>query len=91
MAILPTFLRLLLAAIAANATPLQRRGTLPNSQVVGLAEAVPAGTVGNVYQAYQPFLDVYNGCVPFPAVDANGNTKYAHSFPLSQQITDTPQ
>lgn len=71
---------LLLLAVVANANPLQRRGTVPNDQIVGLTEAVPAGTVGDVYEAYQPFLDVVNGCVPFPAVDINGNTKYVSNF-----------
>lgn len=78
MALLLTFVQLLVAAVAVNASPLSwllRRGTLPNSQVVGLTEAVPAGITGDVYEAYQPFLEVVNGCVPFPAVDINGNTK----------------
>lgn len=73
-------LQLLLTDFSVDATPLQRRGTLPADQIVGFAEAVPTGIVGSVYEAYQPFLDVYNGCVPFPAVDANGNTKFACSY-----------
>lgn len=28
---------------------------------------------------YKPLLKVFNGCVPFPAVDADGNTRYARS------------
>lgn len=75
---------LLVSAAAVNAKALQRRGTVPNDQIVGLTSAVPAGTLGSVYQAYQPYLDVYNGCVPFPAVDSNGNTKYVlPSHPIS--------
>ncbi|CAG8961310.1 hypothetical protein HYFRA_00013771 [Hymenoscyphus fraxineus] len=68
---------LLVAASVVNANPLSflfRRGTVPNNQIVGLPESVPSGTLGQVYEAYQPFLDVINGCVPFPAVDASGNT-----------------
>lgn len=48
---------------------------------MGFAEAVPSGTVGAVYEAYQPFLKVVNGCVPFPAVDSAGNTGYVSFFP----------
>ena len=43
---------------------------------VGFAETVPDGTTGDAYLAYQPYLYVVNGCVPFPGVDAAGNTKY---------------
>jgi hypothetical protein len=42
---------------------------------VGFSQTVPSGTTGEVYLAYQPDLYVVNGCVPFPAVDASGNTK----------------
>jgi hypothetical protein len=76
MAVIIILLQLLLAVIATDATPLQRRGTLPNDQIIGLAEATPDGIVGSVYETYQPFLDVHNGCVPYPAVDANGKNKY---------------
>lgn len=78
MAILASFLPLLLAATAINASPLSfiwRRAVLPNAQMVGIPETVPDGISGQLYEAYQPFLDVYNGCVPSPAVDAAGNTK----------------
>ena len=79
MNILSNLLRLCLAASAVDAFPripfLQRRAVLPNAQVIGLPEAVPAGVLGEVYEAYQPYLAVYNGCVPSPAVDVNGNTK----------------
>jgi hypothetical protein len=56
-------------------------GTLPNSVIVGISEAVPNSITGTVYEAYQPYLDVINGCVPSPAVDVNGNTKLAFTFP----------
>ncbi|KAE9370768.1 putative NPP1 domain protein [Stipitochalara longipes BDJ] len=68
----------LLQILALSATvtgrPLQRRGILPPNQIVGLGPAVPIDMTGALYQAYQPYLDVINGCVPFPAVDINGNT-----------------
>lgn len=79
MAVLSTLLVGLVATVAVNATPflptLQSRGTIGSDDIVGFPQTVPSGTVGDVYLAYQPFLDVVNGCVPFPAVDAAGDTK----------------
>ena len=90
MAILASFLQLLLITSVAQASPLSflwRRAVLPNEQIVGLSETVPDGIAGQLYEAYQPFLDVYNGCVPSPAVDAAGNTKYLHfQFYCTQSI-----
>ncbi|KAJ6465764.1 putative necrosis and ethylene inducing peptide 2 precursor [Mycena sanguinolenta] len=57
-----------------TAAPLWERASIPSDEVVGFPQTVPSGTVGDVYLAYQPHLDVVNGCVPFPAVDAEGNT-----------------
>lgn len=51
------------------------RASIDHDKVVGFPETVPNGTTGDVYLAYQPLLYVVNGCVPFPAVDAEGNTK----------------
>lgn len=56
-------------------SPLERRGTIASDEIVGFAQAVPSGITGEVYLAYQPYLKVVNGCVPFPAVDAEGDTK----------------
>lgn len=79
------------SALAVNALPstptLQQRGTetsprlaarsvIAHDAVVGFAETVPDDMLGVAYEAYQPFLKVVNGCVPFPAVDAEGNTRY---------------
>jgi hypothetical protein len=54
---------------------ISRRGTVDSDEIVGFAQTVPSGTTGEVYLAYQPHLYVVNGCVPFPAVDAAGDTK----------------
>ncbi|KAB8070600.1 necrosis inducing protein [Aspergillus leporis] len=51
-----------------------RRAAIDHDKVVGFPETVPEGATGDVYKAYQPYLKVVNGCVPFPAVDAKGNT-----------------
>ncbi|KAN0104879.1 npp1 domain containing protein [Hyaloscypha variabilis] len=77
MAVLSRFLQLslgLLATVSVDATPIERRGTIASDEIVGFAQTVPSGTVGDVYLAYKPYLYVYNGCVPFPAVDAAGDT-----------------
>ncbi|KAE8132859.1 necrosis inducing protein [Aspergillus pseudotamarii] len=50
------------------------RASIDHDAVVGFDQTVPSGTTGEVYLAYQPHLYVVNGCVPFPAVDAEGNT-----------------
>ncbi|EDP50906.1 hypothetical protein KXW98_001041 [Aspergillus fumigatus] len=50
------------------------RASIDSDAVVGFPQTVPSGTTGEVYLAYQPYLKVVNGCVPFPAVDAEGNT-----------------
>ncbi|KAJ5773743.1 hypothetical protein N7457_008639, partial [Penicillium paradoxum] len=65
-----------LTVLPVIATPhgLARRAAIDHDKVVGFPETVPSGTVGDVYLAYQPRLHVVNGCVPFPAVDADGNT-----------------
>lgn len=47
---------------------------IDHDAVVGFAEAVPDSSEGDLMLAYKPYLKVFNGCVPFPAVDADGNT-----------------
>ncbi|KUJ10451.1 putative NPP1 domain protein [Mollisia scopiformis] len=51
-----------------------RRSVIDSDAVVGFAETVPDDTLGTAYEAYQPYLYIVNGCVPFPAVNAEGNT-----------------
>ncbi|KAK1593574.1 necrosis inducing protein [Colletotrichum navitas] len=62
------------AAGTVMASPIERRAVIGHDQVVGFPETVPAGLVGDLYLKYKPYLKVFNGCVPFPAVDAAGNT-----------------
>lgn len=70
----------LLCANAVNAGPLGSRAAIAHTAVVGFPESVPTGIVGQVYEAYKPYLDVVSGCVPYPAVDAEGNTRYEICF-----------
>ncbi|KAF7912274.1 uncharacterized protein EAF01_001295 [Botrytis porri] len=66
----------LASTVVAIPTPsqLESRAVINSDAVVGFPETVPSGTVGTVYETYQPYLKIVNGCVPFPAVDASGNT-----------------
>jgi hypothetical protein len=66
---------LLVAESAAYALPVGPRAVIAHDAVVGFTEAVPSGLTGQLYLKYKPFLKVSNGCVPFPAVDASGNTR----------------
>ncbi|KAH7417987.1 necrosis and ethylene-inducing protein 2 precursor [Cadophora sp. MPI-SDFR-AT-0126] len=78
MAVLSSLLKVLAVASSVIATPieqqLEKRAVIAHDAVVGFPQTVPSGTLGSVYLAYQPLLKVVNGCVPFPAVDASGNT-----------------
>lgn len=61
--------------LLAQASPVLPRAVIDHDQVEGFPETVPSSATGEVYKAYQPYLKVNNGCVPFPAVDAEGNTR----------------
>lgn len=50
-------------------------GTVAHDELIGLSQTIPSGATGDLYLAYQPHLYIVNGCVPFPAVDVDGNTK----------------
>ncbi|KAL6161157.1 hypothetical protein ACJQWK_08970 [Exserohilum turcicum] len=69
-------IQLLAAASVVLASPvsLGSRDVIDHDKVVGFPETVPAGLVGQLMLKYKPYLKVFNGCVPFPAVDAQGNT-----------------
>lgn len=57
-----------------NGAAIQRRGVINHDAVVGFPQTVPNTTEGVNYLKFKPWLDVPHGCVPFPAVDAQGNT-----------------
>ncbi|CAN8101954.1 unnamed protein product [Discula destructiva] len=71
-------LDLLLAATAVLAAPvatnIEARGVIGHDEVVGFPETVPNDVTGSLMLTYKPFLKIFNGCVPYPAVDAEGNT-----------------
>lgn len=51
-----------------------RRAIIPHDAVVGFPETVPEGISGTLMLKYKPWFHVVNGCVPFPAVNAAGDT-----------------
>ncbi|KAI1499870.1 NPP1-domain-containing protein [Biscogniauxia marginata] len=62
-------LTLITTGLGAAAVPLQSRDVISHDAVVGFAESA-----SSVALKFKPWLKVVNGCVPFPAVDADGNT-----------------
>ncbi|KAI0009810.1 NPP1-domain-containing protein [Xylariaceae sp. FL0662B] len=60
---------LVATGISAGAASIKSRAVIDHDAVVGFAESA-----SSLALKFKPFLDVVNGCVPFPAVDADGNT-----------------
>lgn len=75
MAPLAQLITLALCSVASIAAPVERRDPINHDAVVGFPETVPSGVRGELYLKYKPYLQIDGGCVPFPAVDNNGNTK----------------
>lgn len=53
----------------------EKRSDIDSDAVVGFVTTVPATTEGTLMEKYWPYLYVVDGCVPFPAVDAAGDTR----------------
>lgn len=47
---------------------------IDHDKVVGFREVNPTTVTQKAAKKFQPYLKVWHGCVPFPAVDAAGNT-----------------
>lgn len=58
-----------------RAAPVEKRSDIASDDVVGFATAVDAGIEGQLMEKWWPYLYVVDGCVPFPAVDAEGDTR----------------
>lgn len=86
--------RTLLASLAASAaaiplTPnagLLTRDVIDHDAVVGFDETVPDSIIGDMYLAYKPYLKVVSGCVPFPAVDAEGAPRHSYPFLAHEHV-----
>lgn len=59
--------------------PPAKRSDISSDAVVGFDTTVPDDTEGTLMEAWWPYLYVVDGCVPFPAVDAEGDTKFVFS------------
>ena len=58
-----------------RSSPIARRSDIPHDEVVGFDTTVANDTEGDLMLKWQPYLYVVDGCVPFPAVDAEGDTR----------------
>jgi hypothetical protein len=52
---------------------------IDDGAVVGFPQKVPSDAIGNAYLTFKPWLYVENGCVPFPAAEANGDVRYIYA------------
>jgi hypothetical protein len=68
-----SLLALVSAALAAPQSV--KRADIDHDAVVGFDETVPDTTIGELMLKWKPTLYVVDGCVPFPAVDEDGNTR----------------
>jgi len=78
-----------LAAVTVHAVPLAPRAVIDHDAVVGFPQTVPNSVLGQNYLRFQPYLKVVNGCVPFPAVDAEGNTRCVLSLAVETSLRTT--
>ncbi|WP_420852206.1 NPP1 family protein [Paenibacillus hamazuiensis] len=71
-----TFTRIVLISLVSSICLVQaaQAEVIDHDKVVGFAELTPTTTTQKAAKLFQPTLKVTNGCVPFPAVDAQGNT-----------------
>lgn len=58
-----------------DSSAVARRSDIAHDEVVGFSETVADNTEGDLMLQWKPYLYVVDGCVPFPAVDAEGDTR----------------
>lgn len=58
-----------------RSAPKEKRSDIDSDAVVGFATTVADDTEGTLMEKWWPYLYVVDGCVPFPAVDAEGDTR----------------
>ena len=71
------YVSLFLATTCVSASPvsLVSRAVISHDAVEAFPQTVPSGIAGSLYLKYKPFLEVYTGCIPYPAVNAAGDTR----------------
>jgi hypothetical protein len=89
---IPNLVLGLATIVSASPLKLAPRAVIAHDAVVGFAQTVPSGITGILMLKYKPYLKVSNGCVPFPAVNAAGDTGFVlphHSiFPLGSEYAN---
>jgi hypothetical protein len=73
LASLPIQLLAAASCVLASPVSLNTRAVINHDAIIGFPQAVPSGIEGTLMLKYQPYLKVFNGCVPFPAVNAAGD------------------
>lgn len=58
-----------------RSAPKEKRSDIDSDAVVGFSTTVADDTEGTLMEKWWPYLYVVDGCVPFPAVDAEGDTR----------------
>lgn len=66
----------LLLAGTAHSAAVQVQPRLAHNKVKPFPQSVPDNWLGQMYLKHKPYLAVLSGCLPFPAVDPQGNVKY---------------
>lgn len=69
-----TSVLLLSFLVSISLVPTANAAVIAHDQVVGFNEVSPTTITQKAAKLFQPTLKVTNGCVPFPVVDAQGNT-----------------
>lgn len=72
-----------------RSAPLAKRSDIDADAVVGFDTAVPDTTAGTLMETWWPYLYVVDGCVPFPAVDAEGDTRLDLTL-MSSELHEDP-
>lgn len=67
---------LALATATVQGSPVQKRAVVPHDSIAPFGETVPNSATGNTYKTFEPYLHIAHGCQSYPAVAANGDTRY---------------
>jgi hypothetical protein len=68
-------LSILAAALAVQATPLEKRAVVNHDSINPFPETVPNSATGNTFKRFEPYLHIAHGCQSYPAVTANGDVR----------------
>jgi hypothetical protein len=75
------FLAIAATALTVQAAPLEKRAVVPHDSIRPFPEMVPNTATGNTFRRFEPYLHIAHGCQSYPAVAANGDTRYVSIFP----------